>query len=141
MCRRNPQQCSQAYTEDSIWRNRDVFLRGRSAIVEFLTAKWSHELDYRLRKEFFAFTDDKIAVQFWYEYRDGVAASEGQTVWRRAYGLEDWTFDEHGKMRKRQMSANDVEISEEQRWFKGELAEGEDVNALVDRAEISEGHW
>ena len=139
--RRDPHRCSQAYTEDSIWRNRGVFLRGRAAIVDFLTAKWTRELDYRLRKELFAFTENRIAVQFWYEYRDADAAVQGQTVWRRAYGLEDWTFDGEGNMRKRMMSANDVEINEEERWFKGGLKEGEDCNELVQRAEIGEEHW
>ena len=137
---RDPRKCAEAYTKDSIWRNRDHFFRGRDAIVAFLTAKWQRELDYRLRKELFAFGDDRIAVQFWYEYRDANAAAAGQTVWRRAYGLEDWTFDAAGKMRKRMMSANEVEISDEERWFKGDLGE-DGVNALVDRVEIGEKHW
>ena len=124
-----------------MWRNRDRFLRGRAAIVAFLTAKWQRELDYRLRKELFAFGADRIAVQFWYEYRDAGEAAHGRTCWRRAYGLEDWTFDAAGKMRKRMMSANDVVITEEQRWYKGELGEGEDVNDLVDKVEIGEEHW
>ncbi|KAH7927334.1 DUF1348-domain-containing protein [Leucogyrophana mollusca] len=118
---------NKGYTPDSIWRNRDIFLTGTSAIITFLTAKWERELDYRLRKELFAFTDNKIAVQFWYEYR----TKEGQ--WWRCYGLEDWTFAEDGKMRKRQMSGNDVKISEEERWFR----DGVDVNTV----EISEKHW
>lgn len=111
--------------------------------MDFLTRKWARELDYRLRKELFAFRGDRIAVQFWYEYRDGdVARAEGgREVWRRAYGLEDWTFDEAGKMRKRMMSANEVEVAEGERWFRGEVGVGEDVNALVDRASIGEEHW
>ena len=109
--------------------------------MDFLTAKWQRESDYRLRKELFSFHDNKIAVQFWYEYRDAEEAKEGRVVWRRAYGLEDWTFNEQGKMRKRMMSANDMEIPEEQRWFGGELKEGEDVNDLVQRVEIGEQHW
>ncbi|KAI9860496.1 MAG: hypothetical protein M1813_006155 [Trichoglossum hirsutum] len=115
------------YTPDSIWRNRDKFLNGTTEITEFLTAKWQRELDYRLRKELFAFSDDRIAVQFWYEYR----TAEGE--WFRCYGLEDWTFAKDGKMRKRQMSGNDVKIEEGQRWFK----DGVDVNLV----EISEKHW
>ena len=99
------------------------------------------ELDYRLRKELFAFHSEKIAAQFWYEYRDAEAAREGRTVWRRAYGLEDWTFDGDGKMEKRMMSANDIEITDDERWFKGEIIEGETVDDLVQRAHIGEEHW
>lgn len=99
---------AQAYTAESIWRNRSSFLVGTSAIEEFLTRKWEKEQSYRLRKELFAFKDNKIAVQFWYEYQD---AHDGMK-WKRCYGLEDWTFAEDGKMRKRQMSGNDVEITE-----------------------------
>lgn len=117
-----------AYTEDSIWRNRDCFFQGHAEIQAFLEQKWSKEQDYKLRKELFAFGEDKIAVQFWYEYRD--AAS--QTL-KRAYGIEHWTFAPDGRMRKRQMSGNDIEISEATRWFK----DGVDVNAV----EIGETHW
>ena len=87
------------------------------------------EHNYRLRKELFAWTGNKIAVQFWYEYQD----SHDGMKWKRCYGLEDWTFAESGRMRKRQMSGNDVEIEEGERWFK----EGVDVNSV----EISEKHW
>ncbi|KAK3336671.1 hypothetical protein B0T19DRAFT_46445 [Cercophora scortea] len=124
---RNPEIIQFAYTPDSIWRNRDTFLQGRSAIVEFLTKKWETENGYRLRKELFAFTDNKIAVQFWYEWFD----KDGQ--WWRTYGLEDWTFAENGLMRKRQMSGNDVKIADRERWF----TDGVDVNAV----DISEKHW
>ncbi|KAH6867407.1 hypothetical protein B0T10DRAFT_534243 [Thelonectria olida] len=124
---RDPDLVKMAYTEDSIWRNRDQFLQGRDAIKEFLTAKWGKEDGYRLRKELFAFTSHKIAVQFWYEWHD----ESGQ--WWRTYGLEDWTFADNGLMRKRQMSGNDVKISEEERWFK----DGIDVNEV----DISERHW
>jgi nuclear transport factor 2 (NTF2) superfamily protein len=105
---RNPKVISQAYTPDSIWRNRASFVVGTIGIEELLTKKWEKEKNYRLRKELFAFTDNKIAVQFWYEYQD---VHDGMK-WKRCYGLEDWTFAEDGKMRKRQMSGNDVEISE-----------------------------
>lgn len=125
----DPATISKAYTNDSIWRNRDRFLTGTEAIVQFLTAKWEKEKSYRLRKELFAFRDNKIAVQFWYEYQD----SHDGMKWKRCYGLEDWTFAEDGRMRKRQMSGNDVEISAEERWFK----DGVDVNAV----DISEKHW
>ncbi|KAM4054986.1 snoaL-like domain-containing protein [Hirsutella rhossiliensis] len=123
----DPQKVKMAYTPDSIWRNRDQFLQGRNAIEEFLTKKWSKENGYRLRKELFAFTDNKIAVQFWYEWHD----DQGQ--WWRTYGLEDWTFAENGLMRKRQMSGNDVKITDEERWYK----EGVDVHQV----DISEKHW
>jgi nuclear transport factor 2 (NTF2) superfamily protein len=126
---RDPSSISKAYTDDSVWRNRDQFIVGTQAIVDLLTAKWEKEKSYRLRKELFAFTDNKIAVQFWYEYQDKHDGME----WKRCYGLEDWTFAEDGRMRKRQMSGNDVELSEEERWFK----DGVDVNAV----DISEKHW
>ena len=119
---------AKAYTEDCIWRNRDEFFRGHDAIIDFLTRKWSKETYYRLRKELFAFSDDKIAVQFWYEFKHPETGR-----WRRCYGLEDWTFAEDGRMRKRQMSGNEVDISESERWFK----DGVDVNTV----EISEEHW
>jgi nuclear transport factor 2 (NTF2) superfamily protein len=105
---RNPKTIAKAYTPDSIWRNRTFFFSGTTAIEEFLTKKWEKEKSYRLRKELFAFSDSKIAVQFWYEYQD----SHDGMKWKRCYGLEDWTFSADGKMRKRQMSGNDIEISE-----------------------------
>ncbi|KAI4595444.1 hypothetical protein KJ359_006790 [Pestalotiopsis sp. 9143b] len=124
---KEPHKIKLAYTEDSIWRNRDQFFTGRDAIVEFLTKKWEKENGYRLRKELFAFNGNKIAVQFWYEWHD----EAGQ--WYRTYGLEDWTFADNGLMRKRQMSGNDVKISDEERWYK----DGVDVNTV----DISEKHW
>lgn len=105
---RDPSNISKAYTPDSIWRNRSSFVQGTAAIEALLTEKWQKEKSYRLRKELFAFTENKIAVQFWYEYQD---AHDGMK-WKRCYGLEDWTFAEDGRMRKRQMSGNDIEISE-----------------------------
>ncbi|MFC8916929.1 DUF1348 family protein [Streptomyces sp. NPDC047821] len=102
---RDPERVALAYTEDSEWRNRDVFLRGRDEIVAFLTDKWRRELDYRLRKELWAFTGDRIAVRFAYEYHD----ADGR--WFRAYGNENWEFDERGLMRKRYASINDVPIA------------------------------
>ncbi|KAI6799622.1 hypothetical protein KC363_g2764 [Hortaea werneckii] len=125
----DPVAVSKAYTEDCIWRNRHHFFTGQAAIIDFLSAKWQRERSYRLRKELFAFWDDKIAVQFWYEYQD----AQDQLKWKRCYGLEDWTFAQDGRMRKRMMSGNDVEISDAERWFK----DGVDVN----EAEISEAHW
>lgn len=131
---RDPVRVSQAYTADCIWRNRSLFFSGTEAIVNFLTAKWNRERNYRLRKELFAFADDRIAVQFWYEYQD---AEDGMR-WKRCYGLEDWTFDwESGKMRKRMMSGNDIVLGPdgngEGRWF----VDGVDVEEV----DISEVHW
>jgi nuclear transport factor 2 (NTF2) superfamily protein len=102
---RDPEKVALAYTEDSEWRNRDVFLTGRDEIVAFLTAKWRRELDYRLRKELWAFTDDRIAVRFAYEYHD----ADGR--WFRAYGNENWDFAPNGLMRRRYASINDVPIA------------------------------
>ncbi|KAK4136993.1 DUF1348-domain-containing protein [Trichocladium antarcticum] len=124
---KDPELVQFAYTPDSIWRNRDTFLQGRQEIVKFLSKKWANEGEYRLRKELFAVTANKIAVQFWYEWRD----EAGQ--WWRTYGLEDWTFADNGLMRKRQMSGNDVKIAEEARWFR----DGVDVDSV----EIAERDW
>lgn len=106
---KDPSKVALAYTEDSVWRNRDRFLQGRAAIRAFLEEKWAKEHDYRLRKELFCFAGDRIAVEFNYEYRD----DNGR--WWRAYGLEHWTFDERGLMHTRQASINDVPIEEKDR--------------------------
>ena len=103
---RDPERVALAYTEDSEWRNRDEFFQGREAIKEFLRRKWDRELDYRLRKQLWAFTENRIAVRFEYECRD----SEGQ--WWRSYGNEMWEFDETGLMRRRYASINDLAIDE-----------------------------
>jgi uncharacterized protein len=116
---RDPQRVALAYTEDSVWRNRDTFLTGRAEIVEFLTAKWQRELDYVLRKSLWAFTDDRIAVRFQYEWHD----TAGQ--WWRSYGNENWEFDEHGLMRRREASINDVPIGVAERRLTGPRAPGE----------------
>ncbi|KAH9923504.1 uncharacterized protein B0H18DRAFT_1014838 [Fomitopsis serialis] len=118
---RDPQRVSQAYTPDTIWRNRDQFMKGRDEVVQFLTKKWEKENGYRLRKELFAFKDNKIAVQFFYEWFELKQDSSKQ--WYRCYGLEDWTYNDDGLMRKRQMSGNDVSITEEERWFKEDVAD------------------
>lgn len=137
---RSPSAVSAAYTRDCIWRNRDHFFSGHAAIESFLANKWAREKDYVLRKELFAFGDDRIAVQFWYEYWDaeeseqGAEQGTGKKVWKRCYGLEDWTFEaETGKMRKRMMSGNDVRIEEGERFF----GDGLDPDSV----EISEAHW
>ncbi|KAK3108014.1 hypothetical protein LTR53_017842 [Teratosphaeriaceae sp. CCFEE 6253] len=127
----DPEKVAKAYTADTIWRNRDHFLSGTAEITAFLEKKWQKEKNYKLRKEIFTFSSNKIAVQFWYEYQD----SHDNMKWKRCYGLEDWTYadEDGGKMRKRMMSGNDVEIGEEGRWFTDDV----DVNAV----EISEKHW
>jgi nuclear transport factor 2 (NTF2) superfamily protein len=112
---RDPERVSLAYTPDSIWRNRSEFFQGREAIVEFLTRKWAKELDYRLIKEMFAFDDDRIAVRFAYEWHDD------QGSWFRAYGNENWLFDENGLMARRHASINDVPIAEVDRRYHWEL--------------------
>ena len=111
---RNPERVSLAYTEDSEWRNRSDFLTGRAAIVEFLRRKWARELDYRLRKELWAFTGNRIAVRFEYEFHD----ASGQ--WWRAYGNENWEFAVNGLMHRRFASINDLAIAEADRKFRWE---------------------
>jgi len=110
---RDPERVALAYTEDSEWRNRSEFFRGREAIREFLRRKWARELDYRLMKELWAFTDDRISVRFEYEWHD----ADGQ--WFRTHGNENWEFDASGLMRRRDMSANDVPIRENERRYRG----------------------
>lgn len=100
---------SMAYSENSEWRNRSQFIIGRKEIREFLSGKWDTELDYRLKKEYWAHTGNRIAVRFEYEYRN----EAGQ--WFRAYGNENWEFDEHGYMAKRFASINDLAIDESER--------------------------
>jgi nuclear transport factor 2 (NTF2) superfamily protein len=106
---RDPERVSLAYTVDTEWRNRTDFVNGRAEVVEFLRRKWARELDYRLRKELWAFQGNRIAVRFEYEFHD----AEGQ--WWRAYGNENWEFDEHGYMSRRFASINDLKITEAER--------------------------
>lgn len=108
---RDPKRVALAYSENSEWRNRSEFITGREAIRRFLTGKWDRELDYRLVKELWAFTENRIAVRFQYEWRD---ASD---QWHRSYGNELWEFDEQGLMRRREASINDVTIKEVDRKF------------------------
>lgn len=108
---RDPNRVALAYTENSLWRNRSEFIMGREQIRSFLTGKWARELDYRLVKALWAFTDNRIAVRFQYESHDPA----GQ--WFRSYGNEQWEFDEHGLMRRREASINDVPILESERRF------------------------
>ena len=108
---RDPARVALVYTPDSIWRNRAEFPRGRDAIIAFLTRKWARELDYRLIKELWAFTDDRIAVRFAYEWHD----DSGQ--WFRSYGNENWQFDTEGLMHHRYASINDLPIKEGERKY------------------------
>jgi nuclear transport factor 2 (NTF2) superfamily protein len=108
---RDAERVSLAYTEQSRWRNRAEFFSGRDAIRAFLLRKWSKELDYRLIKELWAFTDNRIAVRFVYEWHDDAGS------WHRAHGNEQWEFDDEGLMRRREASINDVSIDEGQRLF------------------------
>ncbi|MEA1785454.1 nuclear transport factor 2 family protein [Arenibacter sp. GZD96] len=109
---KDPQRVSMAYTPNSEWRNRNLFINGREEIVTFLTQKWEKERHYRLRKEYWAHSGNRIAVRFEYEYQD---ASD---QWWRAYGNENWEFDENGLMAKRFASINDLKIEEKDRKFR-----------------------
>jgi nuclear transport factor 2 (NTF2) superfamily protein len=108
---RDPAHCALAYTPDSVWRNRAEFITGRAAIEAFLTRKWNRELDYRLIKELWAFTGNRIAVRFAYEWHD----DSGN--WFRSYGNENWEFDDDGLMRRRIASINDAPIAETDRKY------------------------
>lgn len=110
---RDPQRVALAYTPDSVWRNREEFLTGREEIIVFLTRKWAKEDGYALRKQLWAFTGNRIAVRFQYEWRDEV----GQ--WWRSHGNELWEFAEDGLMRRREASINDVPIAEADRTIHG----------------------
>jgi len=109
---KDAEKVSKAYTKDTEWRNRSTFLNGREEVIEFLNQKWKKELDYKLKKELWCFTENRIAVRFEYEWHDKV----GQ--WFRSYGNEMWEFDENGYMKKRYASINDLPINEENRKLK-----------------------
>jgi nuclear transport factor 2 (NTF2) superfamily protein len=106
---KNPEKVSMAYSPDTEWRNRNKFINGRAEVVAFLKDKWKTEQSYKLKKELWAFTENKIAVRFEYEYHN----EAGQ--WFRAYGNENWEFDANGLMQKRFASINDLEITESER--------------------------
>ena len=116
---RDPEKVAGAYTADSQWRNRSEFVTGRDEIVAFLQRKWGRELEYALRKDLWAFTEDRIAVRFQYESRD----ESGK--WWRSYGNELWEFDENGLMRRREASINDLRIEESDRRLFGPRPETE----------------
>ena len=108
---RDPERVALAYTPDSKWRNRSEFIEGRRQIVDFLTRKWAHELEYRLIKELWAFGGNRIAVRFAYEWHD----ASGR--WVRSYGNENWAFDCDGLMQQRHASINDISVAEAERLF------------------------
>ncbi|MGQ4614873.1 DUF1348 family protein [Nocardia sp. R7R-8] len=117
---RDPERVAAAYTEDSVWRNRDEFFTGRDAIVEFLTRKWSIENGYALRKDLWAFHGNRIAVRFQYEWHD----ESGR--WYRSYGNEQWEFAPDGLMSRREASINDVRIEESERRIFGPRDPGDE---------------
>jgi nuclear transport factor 2 (NTF2) superfamily protein len=110
---RNPEVVARAYSEDSTWRNRDQFFTGREAIRNFLADKWEKELHYRLNKELWAWTENRISVRFIYEWQDSVSGH-----WFRTHGNEHWEFDVDGLMQRRDMSANDIPISADERQIR-----------------------
>ena len=112
---RDPAKVALAYTEDSVWRNRSEFLKGRAEIEAFLTRKWARELDYRLIKEVWTHGENRIAVRFAYEWRDDSGS------WFRSYGNENWEFSDEGLMRRRIASINDLPITESERKYRWPL--------------------
>ena len=122
---RNPAKVALAYTVDSKWRNRAEFVDGRDDIVAFLTRKWQKEQEYRLIKELWAFTGDRIAVRFAYEWHDDSGS------WFRSYGNENWEFDEHGLMRLRIASINDLPIAADDRKYHWPLGRRPDDHASL----------
>ena len=116
---RDPERVAGTYTIDSVWRNRSEFVEGRERIIAVLRAKWERELDYALRKDLWAFHDNRIAVRFQYEWHD----TDGR--WFRSYGNENWEFDENGFMRRREASINDVTITAANRRIFGPRPDGD----------------
>lgn len=127
----NTRYSVKAYTDLSVWRNRTATLHGHAEIEAFLSAKWHREHNYRLRKELFSFADNRIAVEFWYEYSAGPSEEE-DSQWFRCYGIEHWVFASDGRMRSRQMSGNEIEITHAERWFRDD-----DVDSVV----LPTGHY
>jgi nuclear transport factor 2 (NTF2) superfamily protein len=120
---RDPEKVSLAYTLDSRWRNRSEFVNGRTEIVAFLTRKWAKELDYRLIKELWTFTENRIAVRFAYEWHDDAGN------WYRSYGNENWQFDSYGLMLVRHASINDLPIKESDRKYRWPLGRRPDAHS------------
>ncbi len=127
---RDPARVALAYTEDSVWRNRDVYVHGRDQIRALLAGKWECEHEYRLAKALWAFTDNRIAVRFRYEWHDGVGN------WFRSYGNELWEFDAAGLMRRREASINDLAIREDERRFHWPLGRRPDDHPGLDEEVI-----
>ena len=127
---RDPSRVALAYTEDSRWRNRNEFIRGRAQIEAFLTRKWQRELDYRLIKEVWAFREDRIAVRFAYEWHDDAGN------WFRSYGNENWEFDAEGLMAVRIASINDLAITESERKYHWPLGRRPDEHASLSELEL-----
>jgi nuclear transport factor 2 (NTF2) superfamily protein len=127
---RDPAKVALAYTPDSHWRNRAEFLTGRDAIVAFLTRKWQRELDYRLIKELWAFSDNRIAVRFAYEWHDDSG------TWFRSHGNENWDFDDNGLMQRRFACINDAPIGEEDRRFHWRLGRRPDDHPGLERLRL-----
>jgi len=119
----NPEKIATAYSLDSVWRNRDTFIIGRKEIVDFLTGKWQKEKEYRLIKELWAYSENRIAVRYVYEFQN----ESGQ--WFRAHGNENWQFNEKGLMTERHASINDVEITDSERKFHWPLGRRPDDHA------------
>ncbi|MEH6447065.1 MAG: nuclear transport factor 2 family protein [Oleispira sp.] len=119
----NPEKIATAYSLDSVWRNRDTFVNGRAEIVGFLTSKWQKEKEYRLIKELWAYSENRIAVRYVYEFQN----EGGQ--WFRAHGNENWQFNEKGLMTERHASINDVEITDSERKFHWPLGRRPDDHA------------
>jgi len=122
---RDPARVAQVYTKDTLWRNRSEFPQGRAQVHQFLQRKWDKEREYRLIKELWAFSDNRIAVRFAYEWHD----ESGQ--WFRSYGNENWEFDLHGYMQRRFASINDLPIKQEQRLFHWPLGRRPDAHASL----------
>ena len=127
---RDPVRVSLAYTPDSRWRNRAEFVTGRDAIVAFLARKWAKELDYRLIKEIWAHDSNRIAVRFAYEWHDDAGN------WFRSYGNENWEFDQHGLMRRRHASINDLPIKESDRLYHWPLGRRPDGHPSLSDLEL-----
>ncbi len=121
----NSQKIALAYSPDSVWRNRNEFIKGRTEIIEFLERKWAKELDYRLIKELWSFTEDRIAVRFAYEWHNA------NNQWFRSYGNENWEFDSNGLMQRRYASINDLAITEVDRKFHWPLGPRPDGHACL----------
>ncbi|MCX7086166.1 MAG: nuclear transport factor 2 family protein [Methylococcales bacterium] len=121
----DPQKIALAYSPDSVWRNRNEFIKGRTEIIEFLERKWAKELEYRLIKELWAFTEDRIAVRFAYEWHNA------NNQWFRSYGNENWEFDSNGLMQRRYASINDLAITEAERKFHWPLGPRPDEHASL----------